>query len=90
MLTQVLARELGPDNICVNAIAPGLVKTKFSRVLWEDDEILGMQKRNTPLGRIGKPDDITGAALFLASSAADWVTGIAITVDGGASLATLV
>lgn len=90
MLTQVLARELGPDNICVNAIAPGLVKTKFSRVLWEDEEILSMQERNTPLGRIGEPSDVTGAALFLASSASDWVTGIVLTVDGGASLATLV
>jgi NAD(P)-dependent dehydrogenase (short-subunit alcohol dehydrogenase family) len=90
MLTQVLARELGPDNICVNAIAPGLVKTRFSRVLWDNEDILSTQEESTPLGRIGEPEDVVGAALFLASSASDWVTGIVLTVDGGASLATLI
>jgi NAD(P)-dependent dehydrogenase (short-subunit alcohol dehydrogenase family) len=83
MLTKVLARELGGDNIQVNAIAPGLIKTKFSRVLWETDSIREMQEEKTPLGRIGEPKDVVGAALYLASSASDYVTGTVIVVDGG-------
>lgn len=83
MLTKVLASELGIHNIQVNAIAPGLVKTKFSTVLWQNEDLLQHQESVTPLGRIGMPDDIVGAALFFASSASDWVTGTVLLVDGG-------
>jgi NAD(P)-dependent dehydrogenase (short-subunit alcohol dehydrogenase family) len=88
MLTQVLARELGEYNIQVNAIAPGLIRTKFSRVLWESEDVLRMQEEATPLGRIGEPEDVVGAALYLASSASDYVTGTVIVVDGGSLVGT--
>ncbi|MBI4788396.1 MAG: glucose 1-dehydrogenase [Chloroflexi bacterium] len=90
MLTQVLARELGPYNIQVNAIAPGIVQTKFSRALWEDAELMARHEANVPLRRIGTPEDVTGAALYLASSASDWVTGTVLVVDGGANLISMV
>ena len=87
MLTQVLARELGPHNIQVNAIAPGIIKTRLSRALWEDEELMAHHQETTPLRRIGRPEDVAGAALYLASPAADWVTGTVLVVDGGVSLA---
>jgi NAD(P)-dependent dehydrogenase (short-subunit alcohol dehydrogenase family) len=87
MLTKVLASELGQHNIQVNAIAPGLIKTKFSSVLWQNEDLLKHQESITPLGRIGVPEDIVGAALFLASSASDWVTGMVMVVDGGSMVA---
>jgi len=87
MLTKVLAVELGSSNIQVNAIAPGLIKTKFSQVLWENEDTLRIQEGVTPLGRIGMPEDLVGAALFLASSASDWVTGTVMVVDGGSIVA---
>lgn len=83
MLTKVLASELGQSNIQVNAIAPGLIKTKFSQVLWQNEDLLQHQESVTPLGRIGLPEDVVGAALFFASSASDWVTGTVLLVDGG-------
>jgi NAD(P)-dependent dehydrogenase (short-subunit alcohol dehydrogenase family) len=88
MLTKVLASELGINNIQVNAIAPGLIKTKFSKVLWQNEDLLHHQERVTPLGRIGLPEDVVGAALFLASSASDWVTGTVLLVDGGSMVAS--
>jgi NAD(P)-dependent dehydrogenase (short-subunit alcohol dehydrogenase family) len=90
MLTQVLARELGQYNIQVNAIAPGIVQTKFSRALWEDAELMARYEANVPLRRVGKPEDVAGAALYLASPASDWVTGTVLVVDGGATLTSLV
>jgi NAD(P)-dependent dehydrogenase (short-subunit alcohol dehydrogenase family) len=87
MLTKVLASELGSSNIQVNAIAPGLIKTKFSQVLWQNEDLLQHQEDVTPLGRIGIPEDVVGAALFLASSASDWVTGTVLLVDGGSMVA---
>jgi len=87
MLTKVLAGELGQHNIQVNAIAPGLIKTKFSNVLWQNEDLLRHQESITPLGRIGLPEDIVGAALFFASSASDWVTGTVMVVDGGSMVA---
>jgi len=86
MLTKVLARELGEDNIQVNAIAPGFVKTKFSRVIWENQDLVTYLERATPLKRIGLPEDVVGAALYLASSASNWVTGTVLVVDGGYTL----
>jgi NAD(P)-dependent dehydrogenase (short-subunit alcohol dehydrogenase family) len=85
-LTKSLAQELGPDNIQVNAIAPGLVRTRFARVLHETPSIRSSVLRGTPLGRIGEPDDIAGAALYLASPAADFTTGAVLIVDGGMTL----
>lgn len=81
-----LAVELGPNNIRVNCIAPGLVKTDFARALWEDPNYVEPRLKRTPLRRLGEPEDIAGAAVFLASPAAAWMTGQTITVDGGATV----
>ncbi len=86
MLTQVLARELGSVNIQVNAIAPGLIRTKFSRALWENASLVEMVEASTPSGRLGEVADVVGAAVFLASAAADYITGEVIVIDGGTSL----
>ncbi len=83
-LARNLALELGPHNIRVNCIAPGLVRTDFARALWEDEVNLQKALQNTPLGRIGVPQDIAGAALLLASPAGSYITGQTIVVDGGA------
>lgn len=85
-LTKSLAQELGPDNIQVNAIAPGLVKTRFAQVLHETPQIRRAIERSTPLGRIAEPDEIAGAALYLASPASDFTTGHVLLVDGGTTL----
>ncbi len=83
MLTRVLARELGGFNIRVNAIAPGLVETKFSEALWKSETILGSYLKGTPLGRTGQPDEMVGAVLYLASDASSFVTGHTLVLDGG-------
>ncbi len=85
-LARNLAIELGPDNIRVNCIAPGLVKTDFARALWEDPEYAEPRIASTPLRRLGEPEDIAGAAVFLASDAGRWLTGQTIVVDGGATV----
>jgi NAD(P)-dependent dehydrogenase (short-subunit alcohol dehydrogenase family) len=82
-LTRQLALELAP-GVRVNALAPGLVKTKFARALYENDE--EGAARRFPLKRLGVPDDIAGAALFLASDASSWLTGEVLLIDGGAAL----
>ena len=82
-MTTQLARELAP-KVRVNALAPGLVKTDFARALWEQHEA-AIAKR-TPLRRLGEPQDIANAALFLASDAASWLTGQTLAIDGGAML----
>lgn len=84
-LARNLAAELGPHNIRVNCIAPGLVKTDFARALWDTPEAEKRSSSGTPLRRLGEPDDIAGAAVFLASRAASWLTGQAIVVDGGST-----
>jgi NAD(P)-dependent dehydrogenase (short-subunit alcohol dehydrogenase family) len=83
-ITKQLAYELAPD-IRVNALAPGLVKTQFARALWEGP---GEERvaAHIPLRRLGQPDDIATAALFLASDAASWVTGQTLVVDGGTTM----
>jgi NAD(P)-dependent dehydrogenase (short-subunit alcohol dehydrogenase family) len=86
MLTRTLARELGPLNIQVNALAPGVIKTRFSTALWESPDLAEALARSTPLGRLGEPADVVGAALFLASPLSDYVTGEILVVDGGMSL----
>jgi NAD(P)-dependent dehydrogenase (short-subunit alcohol dehydrogenase family) len=82
-LARNMALELGGDNIRVNTIAPGLVKTEFARALWEDPERAARFTRNVPLKRLGEPDDIAGVAVMLASEAGRYVTGQTLVVDGG-------
>jgi NAD(P)-dependent dehydrogenase (short-subunit alcohol dehydrogenase family) len=85
-LARNLAHELSPDNIRVNCIAPGLVKTDFAKALWDTPEAEKRSSANTPLRRLGEPDDIAGAAVYLASKAGSWMTGQAMVVDGGATI----
>jgi NAD(P)-dependent dehydrogenase (short-subunit alcohol dehydrogenase family) len=85
-LARNLAVEYGRHNVRVNCIAPGLIKTDFARALWENPETLKRATAGAPLGRIGEPDEIAGAAIFLASQAASFVTGQAIVVDGGVTI----
>jgi len=87
MLTQVRALELGHSNIQVNAIAPGVIKTRFSRVLWQTPQIAEPVLDSLPLGRFGEPEDVAGLALYLASPASDYVTGAVFVVDGGMNVA---
>lgn len=82
-LARNLAAELGPDNIRVNCISPGLVKTDFAKALWQDPDTKEQREEETPLRRIGEPNDIAGAAVYLASRAGAWTTGQNIVVDGG-------
>ena len=85
MLTQVLAQELGQHGIRVNAIAPGIVQTKFAKALWSNEQILEASLRMTPLGRIGQPEEMAGVCVWLASEASSFVTGQTIILDGGQS-----
>jgi NAD(P)-dependent dehydrogenase (short-subunit alcohol dehydrogenase family) len=86
-LTQVLAVELGHANIQVNAIAPGVIKTKFSQLLWQTPQIADPILSGLPLSRFGEPEDVVGLALYLASPASDYVTGGVFVVDGGMNVA---
>jgi NAD(P)-dependent dehydrogenase (short-subunit alcohol dehydrogenase family) len=86
-LARNLAVEWGPHNIRVNCIAPGLIRTDFARALWENPETLKKATATTPLRRIGEADEIAGAAVYLASKAGSFMTGQAIVVDGGATIA---
>jgi NAD(P)-dependent dehydrogenase (short-subunit alcohol dehydrogenase family) len=82
-LARNLAVEWGPSNVRVNCIAPGLVRTDFARALWENPDIYKKRTKDTPLQRIGEPDEIAGATVFLASSAGSFMTGQTIVIDGG-------
>ena len=86
-LARNLAIEYGPHNVRINCIAPGLIKTDFARALWDNPETLKNYSGKTPLRRIGQPDEIAGAAVFLASAAGSFVTGQNIVVDGGSTIA---
>jgi NAD(P)-dependent dehydrogenase (short-subunit alcohol dehydrogenase family) len=86
-LARNLAVEYGPHNIRANAIAPGLIKTYFARALWENEEILNRTTATAPLRRIGEPDEIAGAAVFLASKAGAFMTGQSLVIDGGVTIA---
>jgi NAD(P)-dependent dehydrogenase (short-subunit alcohol dehydrogenase family) len=85
-LARNLAAELGVHNVRVNCIAPGLIKTDFARALWEDPAVLSEVTANAPLRRIGTPDEVAGAAVFLTSPAGAFVTGQTIVVDGGITI----
>jgi NAD(P)-dependent dehydrogenase (short-subunit alcohol dehydrogenase family) len=89
MLTQTLAMELGPANIQVNAIAPGLIKTQFSQALWQTEPLATAILNRIPLGRFGEPEDVAGLALFLASPASDYISGAVFLVDGGMNVAAV-
>jgi NAD(P)-dependent dehydrogenase (short-subunit alcohol dehydrogenase family) len=85
-LARNLAHEYGPDNVRVNCIAPGLVKTDFARALWESPDRVEAANSRVPLRRIGEPDDIAGGVVFLASKAAAFTTGQTIVMDGGVTI----
>lgn len=85
-LARNLAVEFGRDNVRVNCIAPGLIKTDFAKALWDNPETLKASTARTPLKRIGMPDEIAGAAIFLASAAGTYMTGQSVVVDGGATI----
>jgi len=84
-LARNLATEYGKDNIRVNCIAPGLIRTDFARALWEDPKNLKSALSGTPMARIGEPAEIAGAAVYLASAAGAYMTGQMMVVDGGAT-----
>ena len=83
MATKVMAQQWAQHNIRVNAIAPGLVKTRFSEALWSNPDIAQAVMTRTPLQRIAEPDEMVGAVIFLASDASSYVTGHVLVVDGG-------
>ncbi len=84
-LVRNLALEHGPDNVRVNAISPGLVRTDFARALWENPDILAERVAHDPLRRIGEPEEIAGIAVYLASRAASFTTGQNFIIDGGST-----
>jgi NAD(P)-dependent dehydrogenase (short-subunit alcohol dehydrogenase family) len=83
MLTQVQAKTWGADGIRVNCIAPGLIRTEFARALWEDERTLRAATSDAALHRIGEPDEMAGAVVYLCSPAASFVTGQTLVLDGG-------
>jgi NAD(P)-dependent dehydrogenase (short-subunit alcohol dehydrogenase family) len=87
-LARNYACEYGEHNVRVNCIAPGLIRTDFARALWENPALLAASNATTPLRRIGEPDEIAGAAVFLASAAGRYVTGQTLVVDGGVTIAS--
>ncbi|MBQ94634.1 MAG: short-chain dehydrogenase [Actinobacteria bacterium] len=85
-LVRNYAAENGKHGIRVNGIAPGLVKTDFAKALWDDPQALAATEKRLAMRRIGEPEDIAGAAIYLSSPAAKWTTGQTIVVDGGAMI----
>lgn len=83
MMTEVLAVELASDNIQVNAIAPGFIKTKFSQAIWTNPTVNEMTMKTIPQGRMADPSELTGIALYLASDASSFTTGSTFLIDGG-------
>jgi dehydrogenase/reductase SDR family member 4 len=86
MMTRNWAQEFGPHGIRVNAIAPGLVQTDFSEFFWKNEGLMNKLEKLQPIRRIGQPDDIGYAALFLASDKSAYLTGQVMTIDGGAMI----
>jgi 2-deoxy-D-gluconate 3-dehydrogenase len=85
MMTKVLAQELALFNIQVNAVAPGMVRTKFSEPFWSNEDFHQLIVKSIPMGRIAEPEDVAHPVLFLCSSGADFITWQVLGVDGGAS-----
>ncbi len=85
-LARNLAVELGPHNVRVNCIAPGLIKTDFAKALWDNPDALAARNAETPLRRIGDPDEIAGAAVYLAAPASRFMTGQSLVIDGGVTI----
>jgi len=85
MMTRSLAVEWGPHGVRVNTLAPGFILTDLTQKLWSDPTMQDWGKTNTPMSRLGKPEDMVGTALFLASDAAAFMTGQVVRVDGGFS-----
>lgn len=86
MLTKVLAKEWGEDGIRVNAVSPGLIKTKFSQALWENPKMLEHFTKRLPIARMGSVDEIAALVLYLASDASAYTTGVNFQVDGGTTI----
>jgi dehydrogenase/reductase SDR family protein 4 len=86
MVTKVMAQQWAQYNIRVNAIAPGLTKTRFSEALWKNPDILKLAMFKTPMGRPAEPEEMVGAIIYLASDAASYVTGQIIAIDGGITI----
>jgi NAD(P)-dependent dehydrogenase (short-subunit alcohol dehydrogenase family) len=86
MLTKVTAKEWGADHIRVNSICPGLIKTKFSEALWQDEKSLSYFTKRLPIARMGTVEEIAGLALYLASDASGYCTGGIYTADGGTTI----
>ena len=84
-MTRALSNEFAADGICVNAIAPGYIATELTKAIWSDPEKSRPMDERIPMGRWGKPQDFAGPAVFLASEASDYVSGIVLPVDGGYS-----
>jgi NAD(P)-dependent dehydrogenase (short-subunit alcohol dehydrogenase family) len=83
MLTQVMAKEWGQYKIRVNAIAPGVIKTRLSEALWKDPAVNAKAIASIPMMRLGEPEEVAGAVVFLASKAGSYITGETIVIDGG-------
>jgi len=86
MLSRALAKEMGQFGIRVNCIAPGVVRTKFSKALWSNEPLLKQELTHTPIQRIAEPEEMGRIALFLASDASAYMTGQILVVDGGGSI----
>jgi dehydrogenase/reductase SDR family protein 4 len=86
MATKVMAQQWAPYNIRVNAIAPGLTKTRFSEALWKNEQILQMAMTRTPMARPADPGEMVGGIIYLASDASSYVTGQVIAIDGGVTI----
>jgi dehydrogenase/reductase SDR family protein 4 len=86
MATKVMAQQWAQYNIRVNAVAPGLTKTRFSEALWKNDDILKMAMSRTPMARPAEPEEMVGTIIYLASDASSYVTGQVIAVDGGVTI----
>ena len=85
MMTRSWAREFGPHGVRVNAIAPGLIQTDFSAYFWQNEERRAQIESSQPIRRVGQPDEIGYAALYLASDEASYLTGQVLVIDGGAT-----
>jgi NAD(P)-dependent dehydrogenase (short-subunit alcohol dehydrogenase family) len=86
MATKVMAQQWAQYNIRVNAVAPGLTKTRFSEALWKNPDILKLAMGKTPMARVADPEEMVGAVLYLAADASSYVTGQVIAIDGGTTI----